>query len=347
MRNPYESLGVPRSATAADIKKSFRELAKRLQPDANNNPKAAALFAELRAAHEILGDEEKRRAFDQGEADAEVKSMPEASAIAISQFTFSIIALVVAVAIVAASPLIVQSLMPQMAINASSDSAHGVLSRVGDNEEHQDVRLWSESRPLFPRHPESSADKQLATAARTSENAIRNTADSQHDHEPIKLLIERSERLLSEGDVKAARILLKRAAEAHDARAALALGATYDPIMLAILQVRGVAADASFALDWYAKASEFGSREAQERLRLLAAVLVEPKSRVMRAPIHVAVREVVPHVATPRVAPPTHDRDGVGADGDRVGAVPHPSIRPQLVRDDASQKLPALLGISY
>ena len=57
MRDPYEVLGVPRSATADDIKKSFRRLAKKLHPDANkNDPKAAARFAELNSAHEILGE---------------------------------------------------------------------------------------------------------------------------------------------------------------------------------------------------------------------------------------------------------------------------------------------------
>ncbi len=74
MRDPYEVLGVDRKASAAEIKSAYRRLAKKLHPDANkNDPKAATRFAELNAAHELLGDEEKRRAFDRGEIDAEGK----------------------------------------------------------------------------------------------------------------------------------------------------------------------------------------------------------------------------------------------------------------------------------
>jgi DnaJ-class molecular chaperone len=74
MRDPYEVLGVTRSASAAEIKSAFRRLAKKLHPDANkHDPKAASRFAEINAAHEILGDVDKRKAFDRGEIDAEGK----------------------------------------------------------------------------------------------------------------------------------------------------------------------------------------------------------------------------------------------------------------------------------
>jgi DnaJ-class molecular chaperone len=74
MRDPYEVLGVAKGANAAAIKSAFRKQAKKLHPDANKqDPKAASKFAELNAAYEILGDEDKRKAFDRGEIDAEGK----------------------------------------------------------------------------------------------------------------------------------------------------------------------------------------------------------------------------------------------------------------------------------
>ena len=70
----YKVLGVNRSASDKDIKSAYRRLAKKLHPDANKaDKKAASKFAELNAAYEILGDEDKRKAFDRGEIDAEGK----------------------------------------------------------------------------------------------------------------------------------------------------------------------------------------------------------------------------------------------------------------------------------
>src|SRR5437588_2579805 len=74
MRDPYEVLGVQKSARPEEIKKAFRRLAKKLHPDANKkDPKTAVKFAELNAAYEIVGDEKKRQQFDRGEIDAEGK----------------------------------------------------------------------------------------------------------------------------------------------------------------------------------------------------------------------------------------------------------------------------------
>ena len=74
MRDPYDVLGVSKGASEGDIKSAYRRLAKKLHPDANkHDPKAASRFAELNAAYEIVGDADKRKAFDRGEIDAEGK----------------------------------------------------------------------------------------------------------------------------------------------------------------------------------------------------------------------------------------------------------------------------------
>jgi DnaJ-class molecular chaperone len=74
MRDPYEVLGVSRTASEAEIKSAFRKLAKKHHPDRNkSDPKAKERFSEVNAAYEIVGDKEKREKFDRGEIDAEGK----------------------------------------------------------------------------------------------------------------------------------------------------------------------------------------------------------------------------------------------------------------------------------
>lgn len=62
----YQVLGVSRDANQADIKKAYRALAQQHHPDKNpNNPEAEERFKQISAAYDVLGDEEKRRAYDQ------------------------------------------------------------------------------------------------------------------------------------------------------------------------------------------------------------------------------------------------------------------------------------------
>lgn len=71
MRDPYDVLGVSKTASHKDIKSAFRKLAKKYHPDQNpDDPKAKERFAEANQAYEIVGDQEKRKAFDRGEIDA-------------------------------------------------------------------------------------------------------------------------------------------------------------------------------------------------------------------------------------------------------------------------------------
>ncbi len=71
MRNPYDVLGVAKTASDAEIKKAFRNLAKKHHPDAHGgDPNAKKKFQEISGAYDILGDKDKRGKFDRGEIDA-------------------------------------------------------------------------------------------------------------------------------------------------------------------------------------------------------------------------------------------------------------------------------------
>lgn len=70
MANPYDVLGVSKTASEADIKKAFRALAKKYHPDKHQGDKAAQKkFQEISGAYDIVGDKDKRAKFDAGEID--------------------------------------------------------------------------------------------------------------------------------------------------------------------------------------------------------------------------------------------------------------------------------------
>ncbi|MBV9290201.1 MAG: DnaJ domain-containing protein [Hyphomicrobiales bacterium] len=71
MKDPYEVLGVAKTATPDDIRKAYRKLAKKLHPDLNPGDKRAEdEFKEVSVANDLLSDPEKRRRYDAGEIDA-------------------------------------------------------------------------------------------------------------------------------------------------------------------------------------------------------------------------------------------------------------------------------------
>jgi hypothetical protein len=87
----------------------------------------------------------------------------------------------------------------------------------------------------------------------------------------IAMLLKRGKDAFSTGDLAAARLLLRRAAEGGSAEAALALGATFDPLVIRRLGAIGAAPDPAQARQWYQKAVALGSTTASQPLATLEA----------------------------------------------------------------------------
>ncbi|MGH2580691.1 MAG: DnaJ domain-containing protein, partial [Actinomycetota bacterium] len=64
IRDLYEILGIPRTATPDEIRKAYRRLARELHPDSSGDPATEERFKEVTAAYEILSDPDKRERYD-------------------------------------------------------------------------------------------------------------------------------------------------------------------------------------------------------------------------------------------------------------------------------------------
>jgi hypothetical protein len=167
---------------------------------------------------------------------------------------------------------------PQTAMRAGADTA-------ADDAAEQAVSDHAiQDRPVAPREallqaapaqPQSAASTTGAADARATlapppADQGPSTARKAVGPEEVKLLTDRGKQFFDAGDLAAARILFLRAVNAGDAAAAVAMGATYDPVVLSERGVRGLAADLDKARGWYERAKEMGSPEGPRRLEMLA-----------------------------------------------------------------------------
>ena len=66
MSDHYQTLGVDRGASADEIKRAYRKIARELHPDVNPDPAVQDKFKEVTAAYEVLSDPQKRQSYDMG-----------------------------------------------------------------------------------------------------------------------------------------------------------------------------------------------------------------------------------------------------------------------------------------
>ena len=125
--------------------------------------------------------------------------------------------------------------------------------------------------PVVAALPVAASPAAASPPAPVAQDMIPTVAIHHLDPSEIASSLRRGNALIASGDLAAARLVLRRAADAGDARAAMTLAETYDPAILEKLGVHGVVPDVAMARGWYEKAKKFGSAEAPQRLELLAS----------------------------------------------------------------------------
>ena len=137
--------------------------------------------------------------------------------------------------------------------------------------EHKNMRVASVEHGETVRSTENVRTVQLPTAAGSVDEPEGRRAEPARLIPPssIARLLSRAVLSLEIGDIIAARLLLQRAAEAGEVKAAMSLASTYDPAMLRRLRTVGAQPDVGEARRWYEKAAELGSMEAMQRLKEL------------------------------------------------------------------------------
>ena len=180
-------------------------------------------------------------------------------------------------------------------------SAFAILVSIGNANRDQATQAVSNqpaTRPIVLNDDPARATNQVAQSNVINERAAIGTADRENivhgnrtaqprqvpaartgnegaaspktlDAETLAVLMTRAKSMLALGDIAAARLLLERAANAQDATAAFLLARTYDPAMLGVRDTRSVTPDPVMARDWYRKAANLGSADAQKRLTQL------------------------------------------------------------------------------
>ena len=169
----------------------------------------------------------------------------------------------------------------QPSATAKSTSEPAVAARPASGQPTPATSTTAGIAALPPAAKPAPTREEIALALRTahqSQPEIRQPAAAavaaaaparRLDADELATLLKRARGLIAIGDIAPARLLLERAADAQEASAALLLAQTYDPAVLGTPDLRSITPDPAKARDWYRKAAQFGSQDAQQRLSQL------------------------------------------------------------------------------
>jgi hypothetical protein len=155
----------------------------------------------------------------------------------------------------------------QTAANARGPAVAMAPSRDEISSAYQNA-TQNRAEPATPATPGAAAAPPV-TAAPVAAAPVPSPSARLIDSDEFALLMKRAKEMLSAGDIPAARLLLRRAADAQEPTAALMLAQTYDPDILGTQDARNIIPDPEAARAWYQKAAQLGSPDAQRRLAQL------------------------------------------------------------------------------
>jgi DnaJ domain len=256
----YDVLGVRPDADEEIIERAFRETSKAYHPDLHGgDPGAAAWFKEILAAAAILRDPERRAAYDLS-LRRERRRRREWAATAIL-FVF-------ASAIVSGGLLSGRLVLPRIVLKAEPSVAAVPTTQPGEAQ----VRTEPDPQPSVVQTrnpPVTASDHPVVERENLQPEPIGESTPApvasaeppqRHlDASEIASLVKRGMELAANGNIGAARMMFKPAAEAGDATAAFDFAETYDPWVLEKLGAKGVTPDVALAQQWYDKARALGS----------------------------------------------------------------------------------------
>lgn len=157
---------------------------------------------------------------------------------------------------------------PKQTVNTPVQAAIAVADSIQPAKKQDISDVSASSRAaLTGKLASATNDPQLQTDnVRTPVPAVVPDQSRRIDQAELTSLLKRGRELVAVGDIASARLLLRRAADAREPRAAFALAGTYDAAVLRRVKAYGIAPDIAMARTWYEKAREFGSSDAQRRL---------------------------------------------------------------------------------
>jgi TPR repeat protein len=327
----YDLLGARENDDGDALKKAFRKAIKANHPDLHpGDPDAVERFREIIAAYARLRDAKDRATYDwllqlerqRFQVTPMFERQQRRSTLARQQLRLKGMRATAAVAAVSAliggyglfSPMLTTTTTLEI-----SEDEHVVTTGAVVEKDRQTATVVVAAREN--ENPPTAIAAAAASSAAISAPPPQTSTASASDRDEVAALFARGRATLFNGDVAAARVLLRRAAEQNDPQALIALGETYDPTVLNRLGVIKFNPDLAQAREWYRRAGDLGSVAAAVRLDQLSNICKQDEERLTRLRASLEGDEVIRfehELGCERLRPQVvRLRESISAEGER------------------------------